>query len=303
MSFLINQLFIKKHSIRSSQMPNFFNKINNEIWLIEDDRNNMKLGYRVKEIISSVQSQIQQIDIAELYDFGKTLVLDGVIQTTEQDGFIYNEMISHIPLVTHPNPEHILIIGGGDCGVISEVLKYKAPKVIDMVEIDELVVRESINYLPNISENIRNDPRVNLIYEDGVKFVKKKSKYYDIVIIDASDPVGPAAALYSENFFIDVRSCLKNEGVISCQGQSPIFNSEILINTYTALKRIFNVANIYTAVVPSYPGGLWSFIVASMVHSPFQANINNLTQNTRYINQKIFKSCFRLPNFMDKFQV
>lgn len=283
---------------RQRYMEKFLKEVNGETWLVEDERDNMKLYYRTKGIISSKKSPFQQVNIIDSYDFGRCLVLDGVIQTTELDGYIYNEMISHIPAVTHEKPQDVLVIGGGDCGVVNELTKYKSFKTIDMVEIDRTVVQESINHIPVISGNASKDERVNFIFDDGIKFVKGKKKYYDISIVDSSDPIGPAEVLFSEDFYVSLKDSLKDDGIMVCQSQSPIFHKEVLKKTHSILKKHFPIVRTYKAVVPSYPGGMWSFTLAAFKYDPLKANIEKLVENTKYINREIFKSCFSLPNFM-----
>ncbi len=284
--------------MKDKKIPKYFQKINDEIWLIEDERDNMKLYYRVKEILSTKQSPFQQVNIIDSYDFGRCLVLDGVIQTTELDGYIYNEMISHIPVVTHKEPKKVLVIGGGDCGVVNELSKYEELEEIDMVEIDEIVVKECIEKLPSISGNASQDDRINFIFEDGVKYIQDKKGIYDIAIVDSSDPIGPAEVLFSEEFYMALKDSLKEDGIMVCQSQSPIFHKDVLKRTRKILDSYFPLVKTYKAVVPSYPGGMWSFTIASMKYDPLQANLERLSINTKYINKEIFKSSFMLPNFM-----
>lgn len=280
------------------QLPKFFKIIDGETWLVEDERDNMKLYYRVKEVLSSKKSPFQHVNIIDSYDFGRCLVLDGVMQTTELDGYIYNEMISHISVVTHENPKNVLIIGGGDCGVANELSKYKELESIDMVEIDKIVVDECVDKLPMISGNASKDERINFLFEDGIKFVKNKKKCYDVAIVDSSDPIGPAEVLFSEEFYVDLKNSLKEDGIMVCQSQSPIFHKEVLKRTRNILKKHFPIVKTYKAVVPSYPGGMWSFTLASFKYDPLKANLERLVKNTKYINKDIFISSFSLPNFM-----
>ncbi len=284
--------------MNNNQFPKHFEYFEDTLWLVENDRDNMKLYYKVKEILSTRQSPFQQVNIIESFDFGRCLVLDGVIQTTEMDGYIYNEMISHIPVITHPDPQKILVIGGGDCGVANELIKYDGIKEIDMVEIDQVVVEECIDKLTKVSGNVSNDNRVNLIFADGIKFVKDKKDVYDVAIIDSSDPVGPAEGLISEEFYTDLKNILKEDGVLVCQSQSPVFNKEMVKSIRSSLKSIFPIVRTYKAVIPSYPGGMWSFTLASFKHDPLEANLARLVSNTQYINKEIFQSSFSLPNFM-----
>ncbi|HZK43450.1 MAG TPA: polyamine aminopropyltransferase [Syntrophomonadaceae bacterium] len=281
-----------------NELPKYFEYIDGQTWLIEDDRDNMRLFYRVKEILSNRMSPFQQVNIVDIYDFGRSLVLDGVMQTTELDGYIYNEMISHVPVITHQKPRKILIIGGGDCGVANELSKYNELEEIDMVEIDKIVVEECTEKLPKISGNAPKDKRINFLFEDGVKFVQNKKEIYDIAIIDSSDPVGPAEALFSESFYADIKSSLKEDGILVCQSQSPIFNKDILRNTREILRKYFPIVKTYKAVVPSYPGGMWSFTIASLKYDPLKVDLKGLSTNTKYINKEIFLSSFDLPNFL-----
>jgi len=278
------------------QLPAYIQQENGELWLTEDERENLKLSYRIKEVVYSNQSPFQHVMILDSYDFGRMLVLDGVVQTTSKDGHIYNEMISHIPLQLHPSPKKVLIIGGGDCGAAREVAKYKEIEEIHMVEIDEMVVDVCKEYLPEVSGNL-SDPRVKFIYTDGVAFVKDQQNTYDVIIIDSSDPIGPAKELFSYEFYQNVFRALKDDGLMVCQSQSPLFHMDVLKQTYTNMKQLFPYTNLYTATVPTYPGGLWSFTVGSKIPLSIQAN-KPMPTDTKYVNEDILQQCFLLPQFM-----
>ncbi|WP_243300115.1 polyamine aminopropyltransferase [Bacillus litorisediminis] len=278
------------------QLPSYLTEKNGELWLTEDERDNLKISYRIKNVIYSGQSMFQHVMILDSYDFGRMLVLDGVVQTTAMDGSIYNEMISHVPLSIHPNPQKVLIIGGGDCGVAREVCKYSTVTNIDMVEIDELVVKVCKKYLPEVSGNL-SDPRVNFIYDDGVAFAKRKEQEYDLIIVDSSDPVGPATALFEKSFYQSLHRALKDDGLMVCQSQSPIFHMNVLKQSYNRIRDLFKEVSMYTAVVPTYPGGLWSFTIGSkqFVH-PDSAKVQD--KETYYVNDELIQRCFILPQFM-----
>ncbi|HHU63140.1 MAG TPA: polyamine aminopropyltransferase [Clostridiales bacterium] len=287
--------------MQNKELPDFFSKKENEFWMTEDERGTMKLNYRLKNIISAKHSQYQHVAIVDSYDFGRCLVLDGIIQTTALDGCIYNEMISHVPLVTHPNPQNVLVIGGGDCGAANEVSKYDEPQSIDMVEIDAVVVEECRKHLPEVAGQGDMDKRVNILYKDGLVHVKEKTDHYDIAIIDSSDPVGPATKLFEKEFYTDVSRCLKEDGLMVCQSESPVFYRDIMLKTFNTLKELFPIVRLYLAVVPSYPGGLWSFTLASKKYDPLNADLTRLCKHTKYINQGVFKGSFNLPNFMREY--
>ncbi len=286
--------------MHNKELPDFFSKKNNEFWLTEDERGNIKLDYRLKSIVSAKYSRYQHVSIVDSYDFGRCLVLDGIIQTTALDGYIYNEMISHVPMVTHPDPQHVLIIGGGDCGAANEVSKYDEPKNIDMVEIDSTVVEECRKHLPEVAGQGAMDKRVNILYKDGLEHVKEKTNQYDIAIIDSSDPIGPATKLFEKEFYVDVSRCLKEDGLMVCQSESPVFYRDIMMKTYNILNELFPIVRLYLAVVPSYPGGLWSFTLASKKFDPLKADLTRLCEHTNYINEGVFKGSFNLPNFLKR---
>lgn len=279
------------------KLPKWIEEVDGELWLTEDERDNMKLSYRVKKIIYAEQSPFQHVMVLDTYDFGPTLVLDGVVQTTSVDGYIYNEMISHVPLTIHPHPHKVLIIGGGDCGAAKEVVKYKTVEQIDMVEIDQLVVHASKEYLPEVSGNL-SDPRVRFIFEDGVQFVQEVENTYDVIIVDSSDPIGPAEHLFSYEFYQSIYKALKADGLMVCQSQSPIFHMDVLKQTYERLNKLFPITSIYTTTVPTYPGGLWSFTLASKKFEPNRLKEKWEVKKTNYVNQDIMERSFSLPAFM-----
>ncbi|UWE04621.1 polyamine aminopropyltransferase [Laceyella sacchari] len=278
-----------------NDMPKFLQRINQDLWLVEDERENMKISYRIKDVIFSSQSEFQHVMILDSYDFGRMLVLDGVVQTTSLDGHIYNEMITHIPLSIHPNPERVLIIGGGDCGAAREVAKYDGVKHIDMVEIDEMVVKVCKEHLPAVSGNLA-DPRVHFIYADGMVHVKEMKNHYDVIIVDSSDPIGPAKQLFEYDFYRNIHDALKEDGLMVCQSQSPLFHREIMEQTVKHIKQLFPIHKIYTATVPTYPGGFWSFTLGSKKHQALPEK--PFDKKTKYVNDAILRTCFELPEFL-----
>jgi len=271
-------------------------RIGDDLWFTEIDRSNLKIDYRIKEVVYRENSPLKEIMVLDSYDFGRILVLDDAIQTTSGDGYIYNEMISHVPLNIHPSPKNVLIIGGGDCGVAREVSKYSNVERIDMVEIDEMVVQTSLKYLPEVSGG-KPDPRINFIFHDGTCYVKEKRDYlYDVIIIDSSDPVGPAVKLFELGFYKDVYDNLCKDGLMVCQSESPIFYTEIFTKIYKNLSSLFPIVKPYMATVPTYPGGFWTFTIGSKKYS--DVNPGKFDKETKYVNREIIESCFALPNFV-----
>jgi len=280
-----------------AQHNDYLKTIENNLWLTEYDRNNLKISYRIKEIIAQAKSDFQDIMILDSYDFGPMLVLDGVVQSTALDGAIYNEMMAHVPLSHHPNPEKVLIIGGGDCGVAKEVCKHTHVKTIHMVEIDELVIRLSKEHLKKVSGNL-SDPRVHFIYDNGVQFVSGVAdNTYDIIIVDSSDPVGAALILFEMSFYKDIHRILKKDGLMVCQSQSPVFHKAFLRQTFDRIGQLFPITKLYWATIPTYPGGFWSFILGTKKYDELIET--HFDYDTQYVNQSLLSTCFELPVFME----
>ncbi|MEK4027832.1 polyamine aminopropyltransferase [Pseudobacillus sp. FSL P4-0506] len=281
--------------MKEEKVNQYIKNIEGEMWLVEDDRDNLKVSYRIKEIIFTAQSPFQHIMVLDTYDFGKMLVLDGVVQSTEKDGYIYNEMITHVPLHIHPEPKKVLIIGGGDCGAAREIIKYTSVKELYFCEIDELVVKASKEHLKGVSAGLEDD-RVHYIFADGIQYMKEHTNEFDVIIVDSSDPVGPATELFEFGFYKNVFDALKEDGLMVCQSESPIFYKETMQNTYQSLNQLFPIVKPYTAVVPTYPGGLWSFTLASKKHQSFTQP--DYEETTKYFNKDILEASFALPQFM-----
>jgi len=275
-------------------MADFIKKVGNELWFEENDRDSLKVSYKIKDILYSAKSKYQEVQIVDSVDFGKMLLIDGVVQTTEKDGFIYNEMIAHVPLSMHKNPKKVLIIGGGDLGAAFEATKYPVER-IDVVEIDEEVVKASKEYLKEVSKDLK-DERVNVLFEDGAKFVKNKKGEYDVIIVDSSDPIGPAEVLFGEEFYKDIYEALKEDGIMACQSESPLLYPEVFKRTYKRLKNIFPIVKVSIATVPTYPAGFWSFTIGSKKYS----EINKVyDKDTLYVTKEIIESSFNLPRFIE----
>ncbi|MGI6127358.1 MAG: polyamine aminopropyltransferase [Planifilum sp.] len=269
-------------------------------WLSDtEEEYGFQVQWKVKSLLHREKSDFQEISVIETEGFGRALVLDGIVQTTERDGWIYNEMITHIPLAAHPNPSAVCIIGGGDCGAVRETVKYPAVKRVDMVEIDPRVVSVCRSFLPSIAGEGEPDPRIHFLYEDGAAFVKEKKGEYDVIIVDSSDPVGPAKVLFEEPFYRDVHRALKDDGIMVCQSESPVFHPRVLTKVRDTLKTLFPDVRTYLATIPTYPGGIWSFTLASKRTDPLDGIEERLRdKDTRYVNRDIVRSSFRLPNYV-----
>ncbi|MFC4077076.1 polyamine aminopropyltransferase [Salinithrix halophila] len=272
------------------------------LWLSDpEDRFGFRANWKVNRILYRETSAFQEVAVVETDGFGKALVLDGIVQTTERDAFIYNEMITHIPLATHPHPEQVCLIGGGDCGAAGEAVKYPSVERVDMVEIDPKVVEVSLTHLPEISGGDPN-PRIRFHYEDGAAFVERQESQYDVIAVDSSDPVGPAAVLFEKPFYRAVHRALKEDGMMVCQSESPVFHPDVMKRVHDSLRELFPFVRTYLATVPTYPGGIWSFTLASKQVDPMASVVGERLQDrdTRYVNRDVLEGCFKLPVYVKK---
>ncbi len=264
------------------------------------------LTFKVKSAVKK-KTPYQELLLLETEDWGKMLVLDGAVQTTERDEFIYHEMIVHPAEFTFTKEiERVLVIGGGDGGTVREVLKHN-PKVVDMVEIDRDVVEFSKRELPSISSGL-SDERVNLIFGNGREFVKDKDSLYDLIIVDCSDPIGPSKVLYEEEFYRDVLKALKPDGIFVTQSESPFAQRNVHIRVVKELSKVFKIVRPYLAFIPTYPSGMWSFTMASNKLDPLGVPPSSLGKlyrefvekngELKYYNPEIHYGAFAIPNFV-----
>jgi len=274
-----------------------------DFWFTETVNGIVGNTIKVRKRIFSGRSDYQKIEIVDTYQFGRTLILEGSIQLTENDEFTYHEMISHVPLFTHPNPERVLVIGGGDGGTIREVMKHPTVTRANLVEIDSLVIEKSKQFLPFVSCEMEN-PRVEVIIQDGTQYIKPHKESFDIILIDSTDPVGPAVGLYQKEFFEDIHKALRDDGIMVAQSESPFFDQPIVRELFAMLKTIFPIQKMYLAPVPSYPSGLWSFVFCSKKYDPIVdnrcADLRRLNLNTRYYNEAIHQAAFAIPHFIQE---
>ncbi|MFN3813368.1 MAG: polyamine aminopropyltransferase [Aquificaceae bacterium] len=218
--------------------------------------------YPVSKVLYQGKSNYQEIMVIESPNFGNVLILDGVAQCDERFEFIYHEFISHIPLCSHPNPENVLIIGGGDGGALREVLKHKDVKRAVLVDIDAEVIRVSKEFFPTMSAAFE-DPRAMVLNEDGYKYIQDYEGEFDIIIVDSTDPVGFAHVLTTEEFFRYVFRALKEDGIYVGQTESIYYHTEIVRRIQKSLKKVFPIVDLYTAAIPGYAGYWWTFSIAS----------------------------------------
>lgn len=274
-----------------------------EKWATEYQTQALKMEAKVKEVFFEGKSEYQEIGLYDTDIFGRLLVLDGVFQTSTFEEFVYHEMIAHIPLFAHPNPKRVLIIGGGDGGTAKETVKHTELESVEMVEIDGKVVELTKKYLPEISTVLNNPPaNFTLTIGDGIQKVKDAESYYDLIIVDCSDPIGPGAGLFSGPFYQDVYKALKEDGLFVQQTESPFYHREILANLTRDIKEAqFPIVNSYLAYIPIYPGGCHSFTIGSKKYDP-SIPVRKVPKewNLKYYNEALHKGSFALPNFVSE---
>ncbi len=236
-------------------------------WIVDIVGPAVGQGLQVTDILFDGRSAYQHIQVASSPIFGRLLLLDDAVQTTERDEYAYHEMLVHLPLVTHPSPHRILIIGGGDGGTLEEVLKHQVESAT-MVEIDRDVIEVSRRFLPGIAGMAFDDPRTHLIIDDVVKFVQTAQERFDIILVDSTDPKGPGLALFSPEFFAACAHVLTDDGLLVAQSGSLLYQRELTEGVRRHLQTTFPIAGTYWAPVPAYPGVLWSFSYGSKRYDP-----------------------------------
>lgn len=276
-----------------------------ELWFSELHTPDVKISIRVDRQLHSEQSDFQRIDVYESPEFGRFLTLDGYMMLTEKDEFIYHEMITHVPMAVHPAVRRVLVIGAGDGGVIRELTKYPEIEQIDMVEIDRRVVEVCKEFLPQTACSIE-DPRVQLFYEDGLRFIRSRENAYDIIIVDSTDPFGPGEGLFTKEFYGNCYRALREDGIMVNQHESPFYEADALA-CKRAHKRIvesFPISRVYQAHIPTYPSGHWLFGFASKQYHPVKdldaRKWNSRKIETQYYTTKLHRGAFCLPAYVEK---
>jgi len=271
------------------------------IWYKELHDGISGLTLKIDHIHESTSSDFQRIEVIENKDYGKLLVLYGSLMVCDKDNNSYNEMIAHVPLFSHQDPRNVLIIGGGDCGALTEVIKHPEVAKCTMCEIDKMVVETSKKHFPYLTKGL-NDPRAKVIFEDGQVFLKETDEKFDVIVLDLSDPVGPAANLFQKPFHQTVFDKLNDDGILVAQAESPFFNQDTLRAMYKNLSDIFPIVKIYTCFMPIYPSGYWAFAFCSKKYDPLKdfdkIRFNKLNLKTRYYNAETHRAAFALPQFL-----
>ncbi len=265
----------------------------------------LQTDYSCDEVYFDSATDHQRLVIFKNPIFGRMMMLDGVTQTTEADEFIYHEMLAHVPILAHGDAKKVLIIGGGDGGMLREVLRHTSVELCTMVEIDPSVVELSKQHLPNHSAGAFDDPRTHLVFDDGAAFVKNPPHTYDVMIVDSTDPIGPGEVLFQDTFYANARRCLNPGGILVTQNGVPFMQPDELKNTVTHLKHLFSDASCYLATIPTYVGG-----PMAMGWATDNAELRNIDSEilderfkragikTRYYSPAVHKTAFALPGYL-----
>lgn len=274
-----------------------------ELWFTEKHTEDAKFSIRVDEQLVCEESEFQRIDIFESQEFGRFLALDGCIMLTEKDEFIYHEMIVHVPMAVHPRVRNVLVIGAGDGGTLRELSYYPQIESIDLVEIDGEIIRVCKEFLPQTACGF-DDPRVNVILADGLRFVRGKKNRYDLIIVDSTDPFGPGEGLFTKEFYGNCYAALREDGILVNQHESPYYlaDAKAVRSTFAKTKRIFPLCRLYQAHIPTYPSGHWLFGFCSKKYHPIRdlraEEWKRLQIEVDYYNPRLHVGAFALPTYV-----
>lgn len=267
-------------------------------WFTEYQTEDVTIGLRITKVLRHEQTAFQELAVVESEAYGRVLVLDGAIQTTSRDEFVYHEMITHVPLAMHPHPRKVAVIGGGDGGTIREILKHPEVEEAHLIEIDEGVVQASKEFFPEISCGL-DSPRAFVHFTDGIAWVKN-ARDFDVIIVDSTDPVGPAQGLFTPEFYHSIYEALGEDGIMVAQSESPLLEPEIIQTVMTGVKQSFVDTRLYLAAVATYPTGLWSFTLGSKkpIGNTLRSNLSDFP--TKYWSRAMQDACFVLPPFVQE---
>jgi spermidine synthase len=265
-----------------------------------------RMSYRVDRVLYELQTDHQHLILFEQAFFGKMLMLDGATQISKRDEFIYQEMMSHVPLFAHGNAQDVLIIGGGDCGIAEEVLKHQTIRRLTQVEIDPKVVEFAKEHFPEFTKPVFGDKRFESVIDDGAKYVAKTERRFDAIIVDSTDPIGPGKILFGEKFYAGCRRCMKKGGVLVTQNGVPFFQKNELASTMAKFRRLFADASCYVAAIPVYVGGHMALGIATDNKRLRKQPVKTIAQRyrkagrfkTKYWTPEVHVAAFAQPRFI-----
>jgi len=260
---------------------------------------------RIDRVYFERKTEHQHLLIFHNAHFGRVMVLDGVVQTTERDEYIYHEMLTHVPVLAHGGVRRVLIIGGGDGGIAREVSKHGAIESIVQVEIDQQVIEMSRSHLPKHSSGVFDDPKMEVVIDDGLRFVERTDQRFDLIISDSTDPIGPGEALFTDRFYRGCQRCLNQSGLLVTQNGVVFMQPDEAANTAGHLSKLFRDWHFYSAAVPTYVGGLMVFAFASDSHAHRAVSVDELEERwqaanieTRYYTPDVHLASFALPRYV-----
>jgi spermidine synthase len=267
----------------------------NNLWLTEEQTENMRFSLRVTRTLHQKKTPYQDLLIADTPEYGRVLVLDGAIQLTERDEFCYSEMMAHVPLCSHPDPKRVLIVGGGDGAILREVLRHPYVERCTLIDIDREVIEASKKYLPSVGCELEN-PRADVRCMDALAYIETTSDRFDVAIVDSTDPVEFAAGLFQAPFYANIKRILNPHGILTELTESPFADTALMRQAIAEMRKVFPVVRMYWGAVPTYPTGMWTYGAASLAPDP-SAPLREIW-GTRYYTREIHKAAFVLPPFL-----
>ncbi|SCA57896.1 spermidine synthase (putrescine aminopropyltransferase) [Candidatus Terasakiella magnetica] len=275
-------------------------------WISETLYADYQQRFKATDVLFEEKTEHQDLIIFENDFFGRVMMLDGVTQTTDRDEFVYHEMISHVPIMAHGEAKKVLIIGGGDGGVLREVLRHKDIQCT-MVEIDASVVEMSKKYFPDHSAGAFENERCNLVIADGLKFVKETTERFDVIIVDSTDPIGPGEVLFTSEFYQDCQRCLSEKGILVTQNGVPFFQGDEITTTQERMSPHFKDMSFYVVAVPTYVGGFMTLAWASNDENARTQSVDVINERfvaagfeTNYYTPGVHVGAFSLPRYIEK---
>jgi spermidine synthase len=274
-------------------------------WFFETEKLGYAQGLRITGRVFATRTKFQNLEIVDTDYLGRVLVLDGALQTSDRDEFMYHEMLIHPPVMTHPNPGRVLVVGGGDGGALRHVLQHTEVAEATQVEIDAGVVEACKTYMPKLSDGAFEHPRARLIIGDGVEYMRQNPAQFDVIVIDSTDPVGPAVELFEAPFYQNVARSLADDGLMVAQSSSPLYMREELVSQVQNMRRVFPIVRTYLGIVSGYPGTLWSYTIGSKRHDPLAVDRDSVASRleaasipTKYYSPDVHPAAFALPPFI-----
>ena len=277
-------------------------------WIAETlfDELGFRMTFKVDKVLYEMQTEHQHLVLFEQPFFGKMLMLDGATQITKKDEFIYQEMMSHVPIFAHGHARDVLIIGGGDCGIAEEVLKHKTIRHLTQVEIDPAVIEFSKEHFPEFTKPVFADTRFENVIDDGMKYVARTERRFDVIIVDSTDPQGPGKVLFSQKFYTACKRCMNKGAVMVTQNGVPIFQPTELTSSVSKFRKLFADGGCYIAAIPTYIGGHmamgWATDNRKLRNTPVKDIAARYRKagsfSTKYWTPEVHAAAFALPRFI-----